>query len=159
VESAAPESVDILVDLLKAGEPKAIDPALDWLEKSPTSKRMRGGSPYSLIQALERALEDERLREQFDDDRVFEVLIGALDLNNLQGVILPILRKRTGLDFGYYESFQLLDTEERTAAQKECFDQWRSWWHDRVEKRKKAGLESATPPKHDQNVDREQKKP
>jgi len=159
VESGAPESVDILVDLLKAGEPKAIDPALDWLERSPTSKRMRGGSPYSLIQALERAFEDERLRDQFDEDRVFEVLIGALDLNNLQGVILPILRKRTGLDFGYYESFQLLDTEERTAAQQECFAQWRSWWHDRLEKRKKAGLDDANGHDRGQKVDQKQKKP
>ena len=119
----------MLVDLLSAGIEGAVEPALDWVKAA----HPRAGSPYTLVQALDHAFSDPRFAGKLDEENLFEVLIGALDSRSLKNVVVPILRRRTGRDFGFYDAFQIQDSAERVEAQEECYENWRRWWQDRVD--------------------------
>ena len=135
VEPGDRRSIEILTTLLAAGVGEAIDPALEWIEKA----GQRGSSPYQLLRALDTAFSDPRFSDHLDEERFLEVLVGALDLRALQNAVVPILRTRTGLDFGYYDTHQIKDRQERIAAQEECYDSWRTWWAEREKKKGTAG--------------------
>ena len=92
-------------------------------------------SGKAAVNVSDTAFSDPRFSDHLDEERFLEVLVGALDLRALQNAVVPILRTRTGLDFGYYDTHQIKDRQERIAAQEECYDSWRTWWAER-EKRK-----------------------
>lgn len=118
----------LLEELLRAGVPEALDAGLSLLEEGP----VRGVSTYQVIRAIDRSLDDPRLRAHLDEDRLYAALVATLDQNGLSGAVIPILRRRTGLDFGYYESFQILDREERDAAVAATLERWRAWFASRT---------------------------
>ncbi len=125
-------SIEILVDLLSAGVEDAVEPAMKWIEAA----NPRTGNPYNIIRALDEAFSDPRMIEKLDEERFFGVLVGALDTPSMQNVVVPILRKRTGHDFGFSEAFRIDDPTERAKVQQAGSDSWRRWWKDRVAKSK-----------------------
>ncbi len=128
LQSAKPgerDAAEILGDLLRAGEPAALQPTLDWIEDPP---RNGVGYLHQLIQTLDRAIEDPRLKPHLEEQRLMRALVIAMDHPNLAALVIPLLRRRTGLDFGYYEAFQITDSEDRAVAQQAALEAWRNWW-------------------------------
>jgi len=126
------DAVEILGALLRAGDPAALEPTLAWIESPPPRAQ---GSIHALLQSLDLAIEDPRLAPHIDEARLLGALVAAIDQPGLGGMAIPILRRRTGLDHGYYDAFQILEQEEREAALDECHERWRAWWRERSAKR------------------------
>jgi hypothetical protein len=118
-------ALQILVSLVDSGVVEALEPAIEWLTGGGPP---RGGTPLQLLQALDRGIESEALRPHIAEERWLGILIELLENRSLQNSAVRSLRDRTGIDHGYFGTFEISDTKERLEAQEECFQLWRDWW-------------------------------
>ena len=59
-----------------------------------------------------------------DKDELFETLIACLSHQNLVTKVTPMLRRLTGHNFGYQDTFQIRDTQKRSREQAGVLRKW-----------------------------------
>ncbi|MEM7164717.1 MAG: hypothetical protein AAF581_04595 [Planctomycetota bacterium] len=121
-------AVHTLKEMVVAGDDWAVKKTLEWLRTPPQPV---AGQRYTLLDGLDQALTSTSDPLVIDEDELYATLIGCLDQRNLLGKAVPILRRRTGLNFGYYDTFQIRDRKRQTEAQSKVIEKWQGWWRER----------------------------
>lgn len=118
-----------LEQLLAIGEPSTIDLVLGWLELEPDERNrtLENQLPRAL-QSLEALLAKEQYRELIPRERLISALVHRTDTRNLRNFAIPMLRRLTGIDLGWWNTFSITNTSERTSAQEEVAELWKDWW-------------------------------
>lgn len=136
-----------LEQLIFIGDPTAVNQVLSWLEM-PLERRNRvleNQLPMAL-RALETLISNDR-NHGIPRERLLKALVQRTDTRNLRSYAIPMLRRLTGVDLGWWNTFSLTDTQERTAAQEEIASLWKTWWARR-------GSRNENPVKLDPSGDR-----
>lgn len=124
-----------LEQLILIGDPTAVNQVLSWLEV-PLAQRNRvleNQLPMAL-RALETLISNERDQDVIPRERLLQALVQRTDTRNLRSYAIPMLRRLTGVDLGWWNTFSLTDTQERNTAQQEIADLWKGWWARRTAK-------------------------
>ena len=98
------------------------------------------------LRALETLISNDR-NHGIPRERLLKALVQRTDTRNLRSYAIPMLRRLTGVDLGWWNTFSLTDTQERTAAQEEIASLWKTWWARR-------GSRNENPVKLDPSGDR-----
>lgn len=126
------DAVESLRQLVLNKDAWAIDRALSWLEDPPAPVK---NQLYPVVDALD-GLSSARDASPVDPHRFTGALIASLDQEYLRGRAIPALRRLTGREFGYLESYTMADRAEQKQTQTEAVAKWRAWWADEVANRK-----------------------
>ncbi|MEC9477060.1 MAG: hypothetical protein VX764_08490 [Planctomycetota bacterium] len=118
-----------LDQLLSIGDPSAVNKVLGWLEVEPAKRnRILENQLPRAIQALETLLSKDQFQELIPRDRLLAALVQRTDTRNLRNYAIPMLRRLTGIDLGWWNTFSITDSKERSAAQEEVGELWKDWW-------------------------------
>jgi len=119
----------VLQQLLSVGDLTAVNQVLTWLEKPPDKRNrtLENQLPRAL-QSLETLLSKERHQDIIPRERLLQALVQRTDTRNLRNYAIPMLRRLTGVDMGWWNTFSITDSQERTAAQEEVAELWKDWW-------------------------------
>ena len=134
-QRATREAQKSMEQLLLLGDLETVDLVLGWLE-TPSSERNRileNQLPVAL-RAIESWVASHANEGNFPRERLLAVLVQRCDTRNLRNYSIPLLRRLTGADMGWWNTFSITDTRERTTAQEEIAERWKDWWKRRSER-------------------------
>ena len=123
--NASRDAITVLEELVRIGDRDAIEKLIGWLESPPRALRVQ--LPI-LLRSLELVLTHRTQTGDIEEAKLLGVLVGLLDQDRLIGTVVPLLRRMTGQDHGYYDTLSITDVEERRSAQTEVVGLWRDWW-------------------------------
>jgi hypothetical protein len=126
---ATRDAQQAMEQLLLHGDRETMELVLSWLERPPTNRTriLENQLPIAM-----RSIESWISKQQDPAEIPMERLIGALvqrcDTQQLRGTSIPLLRRLTGQDMGWWNTFSITDTKERMQAQEEIAERWNAWW-------------------------------
>lgn len=126
---ATRDAQQAMEQLLLHGDLETMELVLSWLERPPTNRTriLENQLPIAM-----RSIESWISKQQDPADIPRERLIGALvqrcDTQQLRGTSIPLLRRLTGQDMGWWNTFSITNTKERLQAQEEISERWNTWW-------------------------------
>lgn len=132
---ATREAQKSMEQLLLLGDLETVHLVLGWLE-TPASERNRileNQLPVAL-RAIESWVASHANEDNFPRERLLSVLVQRCDTRNLRNYSIPLLRRLTGEDMGWWNTFSITDSSERIEAQEEIAARWRGWWKRRSER-------------------------
>jgi hypothetical protein len=132
---ATREAQKSMEQLLLLGDLETVHLVLGWLE-TPASLRNRileNQLPVAL-RAIESWVASHANEDNFPRERLLSVLVQRCDTRNLRNYSIPLLRRLTGEDMGWWNTFSITDSSERIEAQEEIAARWRGWWKRRSER-------------------------
>ncbi len=124
-----------LEQLLLLGDPEALNLVLEWLETAPgdRERNIENQLPTAL-RSIESWFSNQRDPEYFPRERLIGALVARCDSRTLRNYAIPMLRRLTGQDMGWWNTFSITDNAERLVAQEEISDLWKRWWIERKER-------------------------
>ena len=134
-QRATREAQKSMEQLLLLGDLETVHLVLGWLE-TPVSERNRvleNQLPVAL-RAIESWVASHANEDNFPRERLLSVLVQRCDTRNLRNYSIPLLRRLTGEDMGWWNTFSITDSGERIEAQEEIAARWRDWWKRRSER-------------------------
>lgn len=118
-----------LEDLIAAGDPEILESVIGWIEDPESSTFSRNESQLlMLIRYLDGWLLQNPDQKIIPEGRLINALVGRTDNRNGRNTVIPILRRQTGLDMGWWDTYSMTDMEERYQVQEEVGALWRAWW-------------------------------
>ena len=134
-----------LEDLIGVGDPETLESVISWIEDPESSTFSRNESQLlMLIRYLDGWLLNNPDQQIIPEGRLLGALIGRTDNRNGRNTVIPILRRQTGLDMGWWDTYSMTDMEERYQVQEEVGALWRAWW-DKKSPEFEASLKSDPP--------------
>ena len=134
-----------LEDLIVAGDPEILESVIGWIEDPESSTFSRNESQLlMLIRYLDGWLLQNPDQKIIPEGRLINALVGRTDNRNGRNTVIPILRRQTGLDMGWWDTYSMTDMEERYQVQEEVGALWRAWW-DKKSPEFEASLKSDPP--------------
>lgn len=134
-----------LEDLIEVGDPETLESVISWIEDPESSTFSRNESQLlMLIRYLDGWLLNNPDQQIIPEGRLIGALIGRTDNRNGRNTVIPILRRQTGLDMGWWDTYSMTDMEERYQVQEEVGALWRAWW-DKKSPEFEASLKSDPP--------------
>ncbi len=129
------ETQKSLEQLLLLGDPEALNLVLEWLETEPgeRDRNLENQLPTAL-RSIESWFSNQRDPEYFPRERLTGALVARCDSRTLRNYAIPMLRRLTGQDMGWWNTFSITDNAERIVAQEEISDLWKQWWTERKER-------------------------
>lgn len=125
--NASRDAITLLEELIRNGDREATEKLIGWLESPPRALTVQ--LPV-LLRSLELVLTHRSQSGEIDEKKLRKVLVGLLDQERLIGTVIPLLRRITGQDHGYYDTLSITDVEERRRAQAEVVGLWKEWWQE-----------------------------
>ncbi|MGE4618601.1 MAG: hypothetical protein AAEJ04_02190 [Planctomycetota bacterium] len=120
--------------LILIGNPTAVDQVLTWLELPvPERNRVLENQLPMALRSLETLISKDSHSEAIPRQRLLNALVQRTDTRNLRSYAIPMLRRLTGVDLGWWNTFSITDIQERNAAQEEISGLWKSWWARKTE--------------------------
>ncbi|MDC0347373.1 hypothetical protein OAN47_03025 [Planctomycetota bacterium] len=137
------DSQKALEDLMKVGDPETLESVLGWLE-APEGQRVKSieSQMPMLLRYLESFLIENPNQEIITEHRLLGALIMRTDHRNNRNSSIPMLRRLTGLDLGWWNTYSITDMNERYKVQEDVGGLWRAWWDENSEDFK-PGIKSA----------------
>ena len=118
-----------LEDLIEVGDPEILESVMGWIEDPESSTFSRNESQLlMLIRYLDAWLLQNPDQEIIPEKRLIGALVSRTDNRNGRNTVIPILRRQTGLDMGWWDTYSMTDMEERYQVQEEVGGLWRAWW-------------------------------
>jgi hypothetical protein len=123
------DSQKVLELLILVGNPTAVDQVLTWLELPvPKRNRILENQLPMALRSLETLIAKDGHQEAIPRQRLLNALVQRTDTRNLRSYAIPMLRRLTGVDLGWWNTFSITDIQERNAAQEEISGLWKGWW-------------------------------
>ena len=118
-----------LEDLISVGDPEILESVIQWIEEPGSSSFSSNESQLlMLIRYLDAWLTEHPDQQIIPEKRLISALINRTDNRNGRNTVIPMLRRQTGLDMGWWDTYSMTDMEERYQVQEEVGALWRAWW-------------------------------
>ncbi|MAJ29553.1 hypothetical protein CBD41_09835 [bacterium TMED181] len=118
-----------LEDLIGVGDPEILESVIQWIEDPDSSTFSSNESQLlMLIRYLDAWLTEHPDQQIIPEKRLIGALVYRTDNRNGRNTVIPMLRRQTGLDMGWWDTYSMTDMEERYQVQEEVGALWRAWW-------------------------------
>jgi len=124
-----------LEDLIKVGDREILESVIGWIEEPGSSSFSSNESQVlMLLRYLDSWLINNPEQKIIPDQRLIGALIRRTDNRNGRNTVIPMLRRQTGLDMGWWDTYSISDMEERYQVQEEVGSLWQTWWNKKSDR-------------------------
>jgi hypothetical protein len=126
---ATRDAQQAMEQLLLHGDRETMELVLSWLERPATNRtRILENQLPIAMRSIESWISKQQDPAEIPMKRLIGALVQRCDTQQLRGTSIPLLRRLTGQDMGWWNTFSITDTKERMQAQEEIAERWSAWW-------------------------------